>query len=141
MPETIRVGGIELRFLRSKHDTNGSMDMFEMTVPPTGRMPVPHYHRDWDEAVYGVSGTLTMIVDGRSVLVGPGDDAFVPRGIVHSFENRSGAPARCLCVLTPGVLGPEYFRDMAALFTPGSPPDQTKMRAVMDRHGLVPVPQ
>jgi hypothetical protein len=50
MPETIRLGSIELRFLRDKHDT-GSLDLFEMDVLPEGRMPVAHYHRDWDETV------------------------------------------------------------------------------------------
>ena len=34
MPELIRIGGLELHFLRDKHDTQGSLDMFEMTVPP-----------------------------------------------------------------------------------------------------------
>ena len=32
MPEVIRVAGLELRFLRSKEDTNGSLDMFEMSA-------------------------------------------------------------------------------------------------------------
>jgi hypothetical protein len=41
MPEIIRIGTMELRFLLSKHDTNGSLDLFEMTVPPSGPMPVP----------------------------------------------------------------------------------------------------
>jgi hypothetical protein len=54
MPEDIRVGSLELRFLCSKHDSAGGLDMFEMTCPPDGRMPVPHYHRDWDETIYGL---------------------------------------------------------------------------------------
>jgi quercetin dioxygenase-like cupin family protein len=139
MPETIRIGGLELRFLRDKHDTGGSLDMFEMDVPPEGRMPVPHYHRDWDETVYGLIGTVTFTVDGALRTVGPGDTLFIPRGVVHGFENRSGAPATGLCVLTPGILGPEYFREIALLAT-GGPPDPAKMREVMQRHGLVPVP-
>jgi hypothetical protein len=42
MPETIRLGSLEIRFLGDKHDTEGSLDLFEMDVPPEGRMPVPH---------------------------------------------------------------------------------------------------
>ena len=45
--------------------------------------------------------------------------------------------ATCLSVLTPGVLGPEYFRELAALIAAG-PPDEAKMREIMLRHGLVP---
>ena len=37
MPEDIRVGFLELRFLRSKHDTAGGLDMFEMTCPPNAK--------------------------------------------------------------------------------------------------------
>ena len=65
MPEVIRVGGLELRFLRSKEDTGGSLDMFEMTLQPNARMPVPHYHESWDEIVYGLTGTTTWNIDGR----------------------------------------------------------------------------
>ena len=36
MPEIIRIGTMELRFLLSTHDTNGSLDLFEMEVPPSG---------------------------------------------------------------------------------------------------------
>ena len=59
MPEVIHVGGLELRFLHNKEDTGGSLDMFEMTVQPNARMPVPHYHETWDETIYGLSGVTT----------------------------------------------------------------------------------
>lgn len=137
MPEIIRIGPLELRFLRSKHDTAGSLDMFEMTVPPAARMPVAHYHRDWDETVYGLSGTISFTVDGAVHQVGPGESLFIPRGVVHGFDNRSGAAATCLSVLTPGVLGPDYFREIAALAAAG-PPDPATLKEIMLRHGLVP---
>ena len=137
MAETIKVGPLTLRFLRDKHETEGSLDLFEMTVPPEGRMPVAHYHRDWDESVYGLEGTMTFTVDGTQHDIGPGDTLFIRRGIVHGFDNHSGAVAKCLAALTPGVLGPEYFRELANLVAAG-PPDEAKVREIMLRHGLVP---
>ena len=137
MAEEIRIGAVILRFLRDKHATNGSLDLFEMTVPPEGEMPVPHYHRDWDETVYGLNGTVTFTTKGQPQAIGPGETLFIPRGTVHGFDNRSGAEATCLCVLTPGVLGPEYFRELAALVADG-PPDEALVREVMLRHGLMP---
>jgi quercetin dioxygenase-like cupin family protein len=139
MVETIRIGTLEIRFLRDKHDTGGSLDIFEMDVPPEGRMPIPHYHRDWDETVYGLVGSVSFTVDGALHMIGPGDILFIRRGVVHGFDNRSGAPATCLCVLTPGILGPEYFREVS-LLAGSDPPDPAKMREVMQRHGLVPTP-
>ena len=139
MPEIIRIGALELRCLRSKHDTGGSLDMFEMTVPPKARVPAPHYHRDWDETVYGLGGVLTFTMDRQAVDLGPGDHLFIPRGVVHGFDNRGEEPATCLSVLTPGVLGPEYFRELAALLA-GGPPDPAAIREIMERYGLVPAP-
>jgi quercetin dioxygenase-like cupin family protein len=139
MPEVIRIGGLELRFLQSKDDTGGSLDVFEMVVPPDARMPVPHYHETWDETIYGLAGVTTWKVDGRDVDVGPGQTVFIKRGIVHGFRNDTKTPATCLCVLSPGVLGPAYFREMAALIV-GGPPDLAKMKETMLRYGLIPVP-
>lgn len=137
MPETIGIGALELRFLRDKHDTNGSLDLFEMTVRSGGRMPVPHYHRNWDETVYGLTGTFTFTIEGTPYAVTSGTTLFIPRGEVHGFDNTSGATATCLVVLTPGVLGPEYFREIAELVSNG-PPDNAKVKEIMLRHGLVP---
>ena len=139
MPETIGMGGLVLEFLHSKDDTGGSLDMFRMIVQPNARMPVPHYHESWDEAVYGLEGTLTFTLDGSDVAVGPGESLFIRRGIVHGFRNDTQAPAICLSVLTPGVLGPGYFREVAALLSV-EPPDLVKMKETMLRHGLVPAP-
>jgi quercetin dioxygenase-like cupin family protein len=137
MPEIIDFGSFQLRFLRDKHDTAGSLDMFELTLQPEGRMPVPHYHENWEETVYGVTGMVNYLVDGQSHDIGPGDSLFIPRGKIHGFSNRSGAPTTCLCILTPGVLGPEYFRELAALLSTGHP-DPARAKEIMLRYGLVP---
>ena len=93
VPEIIRIGSLELRFLRSKHDTNGSLDLFEMTVPPSGRVPVPHYHRDWDETVYGLTGVLTFTAKGTPHDIGPGASLFIQRGA--SSGSPAGAGTTC----------------------------------------------
>ena len=137
MQELIRMGALELLFLQSKETTGGSLDMFEMTLQPNARMPVPHYHESWDETVYGLEGTSVWRVDGSDVELPPGAALFIRRGVVHGFDNRSGAPAKCLSVLTPGVLGPSYFREIAELLAAGTP-DPARMKETMLRHGLVP---
>ncbi len=138
--ETIRMGGLEVRFLDDGRGTGGALDLFETTVQPKALTPVAHYHEAWDETVYGLSGVTTWRVDGRDIDVGPGRSVFIPRGVVHAFRNDSDAPATCLNVLTPGVLGPAYFREVAALMAAGGAPDPAKLRETMLRHGLVPAP-
>jgi quercetin dioxygenase-like cupin family protein len=110
-----------------------------MTVAPQAKVPVPHYHESWDEVVYGLSGTLTFRIDGADQVIGPGGSAFIGRGVVRSFRNDSQEPATVLNVLTPGVLGPAYFREISDLMAAGGPPDLEKVKAIMGRYGLVPV--
>jgi hypothetical protein len=42
--------------------------------------------------------------------------------------------------VTPGLLGPEYFREVAAILdaAAGGPPDFLALGAVMRKHGLTP---
>src|SRR5712671_3466274 len=139
MPETIDFGALQLKFLQSKDDTAGSLDMFEMTLQPNARMPIPHYHDRWDETIYGLSGISTWRIDGRDIDLAPGETVFIKRGVVHGFTNRSTEPATCLCTLSPGVLGPQYFKEMAVLLSAGAP-DPARMKETMLRHGLIPAP-
>jgi hypothetical protein len=72
--------------------------------------------------------------------VGPGDVLCIPRGAVHRFDNNQDIDATALAVVTPGVLGPDYFREVgAAVAAAGAgPPDFAAIGAVMRRHGLTP---
>ena len=139
MRDVVRMGGLELRFFETRESTGGSLDLFEMTVQPGAKVPVAHHHTTWDETVYGLSGTLAWRIDGRDVLLEPGQTLFIRRGVVHGFRNDSGAPATCLSVLSPGVLGPGYFHEMAALIAEDRP-DPARLAATMLRHGLIPAP-
>jgi quercetin dioxygenase-like cupin family protein len=139
MSEIINLGALRLKFLQSKEDTAGSLDMFEMTLQPNARMPIPHYHDRWDEAIYGLTGTSCWRIDGKDIDVGPGETVFIKRGIVHGFTNRSTESASCLCTLSPGVLGPQYFREIAGLLSAAAP-DPARMKETMLRYGLIPAP-
>ena len=138
--EIIRIGQIEIRFLLDGDDTAGRLSVFEVVVPPGARVPAPHYHEQVDEVAYGLEGELTFTVDGRANRIGPGDHCFIGRGAVHHFVNAGAEPTRTLSVLTPATIGPAYFRDMAALFAAGGPPDPARVAEVMRRHGLIVVP-
>jgi quercetin dioxygenase-like cupin family protein len=135
--EIIRVGQIEIRFLLEAADTKGSVAMFEFTVPVGAKVPLPHSHRHYDETIYGVEGVVTFTVEGKVVAIGPGDCCFVPRGAVHGFDNRKQIDAKALGIITPALLGPDFFREMAEIVNAGGPPDVEKIKAVMLKHGLV----
>lgn len=140
-PEIIRVGQIEIRFLLESKDTNDRLAAFEFTVPAGARVPVPHSHEHYDETIYGLEGVVTFTVNGEPVDIAAGDSCFIPRGAAHGFNNLQPSNARALAVVTPALLGPEFFREIAAILNAGGPPDSGKMKAVMTKHGLVPAPK
>ena len=137
--QIIRVGEIGIRFLVEAADTNGSVAMFEFTVPAGAKVPVPHYHKAYDETIYGVEGVVTFTVEGKPVDIGPGETCFIPRGAVHGFNNLRQSDVKALAVITPAILGPEFFKEAAIIVNAGGPPDVEKMKAVLLKHGLVPV--
>jgi quercetin dioxygenase-like cupin family protein len=137
--QQITVGQITVRFLLEGDDTEGAVAMFEFDVPAGARVPVPHSHDGYEETVYGLSGTLTWTVEGDVTEVGSGEALCIRRGAVHHFENLGTADATALAVVTPGILGAGYFRELEALVRDaGGPPDPAAMAAVMRRHGLTP---
>jgi quercetin dioxygenase-like cupin family protein len=105
-------------------------------------VPVAHSHDGYEETIYGLEGVLTWTVEGTRTDVGPGQALVIPRGAVHHFDNTAGADARALAIVTPGVLGPDFFREIAAILDAavGGPPDLAAIGAAMLRHGLTPAP-
>jgi quercetin dioxygenase-like cupin family protein len=140
--EEIRIGQLAIRFLVEGEASGGSVAVFEMDVPVGAKVPVAHSHDGYEETIYGIEGVLTLTVDGRKIDVGPRDALCVPRGVVHRFDNPHSAAARVLAIVSPGVLGPDYFREVAAVVkaAAGGPPDPAALAEVMRRHGLTPAP-
>jgi quercetin dioxygenase-like cupin family protein len=136
--EKIRLGQVTVDFLMEAADTNGSAAMFEFTVPAGAKVPVPHYHEHFDETIYGLSGILTFTVEGKVIDIAMGDTCFIPRGAVHGFNNTYSEDAKALAVITPALLGPIFFKEMAEIINAGGPPDIEKLKSVMGKHGLIP---
>jgi quercetin dioxygenase-like cupin family protein len=140
--EEIRIGQLAIRFLVEGKESGGSVAMFEFDVPVGAKVPVAHSHDAYEETLYGLEGTLTLTVAGAQTELGPGDVLVIPRGAVHRFDNVHDVDVRTLAIVSPGILGPEYFRDIAALVdaAAGGPPDLAAIGAAMKRHGLTPAP-
>ncbi len=140
--DIIQVGALGVRFLVEAADSNGSASVFECFVPADSRMPAPHSHDAFEETIYGLEGVTTWTVDGRTLDVGPGEACCVPRGAVHGFENQGAEDAKFLAISSPGVMTPDYFREIQKVLasTPGGPADMAKVAEIMRRHGLTPAP-
>ena len=142
MREEIKIGELAIRFLVESGDSNGAVAVFEFDVPAGAKVPVAHSHDGYEETIYGLAGVLAWTIEGTPFDVGPGDALCIPRGAVHRFDNVGDVDATALAIVTPGILGPDYFREVAEIVaaTAGGPPDLAAIAAVMRGHGLTPVP-
>jgi quercetin dioxygenase-like cupin family protein len=139
--ELIHVGAVSVRFLVEAEESGGSAAMFELMIPADARVPAPHSHDAYEETIYGLDGTSTWTVDGETIDVGAGEALCIHRGSIHAFDNRGDVDVMALAVITPGILGPDYFREAGAVLAGGGPPDFAALSEVMQRHGLTPAPR
>lgn len=140
--DEIRIGQVAIRFLLEGEASGGSVAVFEFDVPAGARVPAGHSHDGYEETIYGLEGVLTWTLEGQRIDVGPGDVLCIPRGAIHRFDNEHADDSKMLAVVTPGILGPDYFRECAAVIeaAAGGPPDFAALGDVMRRHGLTPAP-
>ena len=144
--EEIRFGGLVIRFLIDGLASGGSVAMFEFEVAPGAKVPAAHSHDAYEETAYGLEGILTYTVNGKTMEGRPGDSILIPRGAVHRFDNLHSAISKTLAIISPGILTPDYFREIAAIAkaattaVPPGPPNPAAIAEVMRRHGLTPAP-
>ena len=140
--EEISVGELAIRFLIEGEKSAGSVAVFEFDVPAGAKVAAAHSHDGYEETIYGLEGVLTWTIEGVATDVGPGEALCIPRGAVHHFDNTGDTDAKQLAIVTPGILGPDYFREVGAILDAAvsGPPDLVAIGEVMRRHGLTPVP-
>jgi hypothetical protein len=65
-----------------------------------------------------------------------------PRGAEHEARHAVEQLLRLLiqCFMASGLMGSEYFKDVADVLGGDGPPDIEKLGEVMRRHGLTPAP-
>ncbi len=137
--ETFNLGELSVRFLLTGDDTNGSVSVFEVMVPAGQKLMAPTHKNDaYEETLYGISGVVTWTIDGKPYAIGPGQSVCIPRGAAHRFDNFGSEDAKQLTIITPSIMGPAYFREVAEVLeaSAGGPPDTGRMVDVFKRNGM-----
>lgn len=94
-----------------------------------------HVHHREDEGIYVLDGSMTAAVGDEAYTLGPGDFAFLPKGVPHSLTNKSEPAARFVFVSAPG--GFEHLMDdFVEAAMDGHGPGSPEWRVVEERHGL-----
>ncbi len=101
----VAVVGDTYSVLISGAQTDGRYCLIDMRVPDGGGPPL-HRH-DFEEMFTILEGEIEFTFRDEKRTVGAGSTVNIPANAPHHFANRSGAPARMLCMCTPA--GQEEF--------------------------------
>jgi quercetin dioxygenase-like cupin family protein len=105
-------------FKSTGKETDGTLTIFEASVPPRAGPP-PHIHHDADEAHYLLEGELQVQAGEHTFTAHAGSYVQIPRGTLHCFQNVGNRASRMLVILTPAG-----FEDF--LFEVGRPAEPGK---------------
>ena len=87
-----------------------------------GNIPEPRAcRRHLDETVFGLEGVTTFTVGGGRTGLNPGEALFIPRRVIHGFSNNGDVDARFLSIISPGLMGSRYFKDVADVLAGDGP--------------------
>ena len=81
--------------------TGWAYSLFEVEVG-AGGAEGPHVQHREDEWLYVLEGSFGLAVEGVTSEAGPGAHVYVPRGVLHAYENVGDRTGRLLVVHTPG---------------------------------------
>jgi quercetin dioxygenase-like cupin family protein len=72
-----------------------------------------HKHPGQEEVMYVVSGKIEQWIDREKRILGPGDSAFIPPGVVHASFNAGDGEGRVMAIFSPCVGDGFEMIDMA----------------------------
>ena len=106
----------------------------ELTVPPRFAGPPAHIHYGFDEAIYVLTGALSMIRGQTGPEPAPaGTLILAPRGTRHTFANPTDDPVRVLGVWSPSS-ALSFMEEIGAALPAAGPPDPTRLAEIYRRH-------
>lgn len=82
-------------------------------VLPAGEGHDFHTHPELEEVIYVLEGQVEQWVEKEKRLLGPGEVAHIPRGIVHATFNPTGADATILAILSPAAAKGPFLVDVS----------------------------
>jgi len=83
-------------------------------VLPGGEGHNFHTHPELEEVIYVLEGQVEQWVEQEKRLLGPGETAHIPRGIVHATFNPTCEDAVILAILSPAAAKGSFLVDVSA---------------------------
>lgn len=145
-PRGFRVGANEDRYAEELHIMGGKFDLKVSTEDSGGDLliydttrqqrggPSLHRHFRQDEWFYILHGEFVVKVGDDTLRLGPGDSAFAPRMIPHTWAMVSAGTGQLLVLFQPAGTMEDFFHAMSKLGTT-IPKDQEVFRKIWSEHG------
>ncbi len=128
----LNVIGDKMTIKLSGEETGGQYVLAEQYNEPGVGIPM-HVHEHEDEIFRVLEGQLEVEVDGQKSVLGPGDMAFCPRGIPHTWRVTGNSKAKVDLSFFPAGLE-KMFDELAAL--PPGPPNMSVVAEICGRYGV-----
>src|SRR5262249_15139809 len=109
----IKPFGLDMRVLLTTEATGGAISVLMAWHKP-GEGPPDHVHFNQEEVFFVLEGSYELTVGGETRTAGPGAIVFIPRNVVHSFENVGDTTACMLDWSLPGGQD-HYFNAISEL--------------------------
>ena len=109
----IRAFGLNMKVLLTTEATGGAIAVIMAWHKP-GEGPPDHVHYSQDEMFFIVEGTYELTVGDQTSVAGPSTIVFIPRNVVHRFENIGDTTACMLDWTLPGGQD-HYFKAISDL--------------------------
>ena len=111
--------GPALTFKLRGAQSGGALAAWENVVAP-GEGPPLHVHKNEDEVWYALEGSFRFTLGGYIATAQPGTFAYIPRGVVHTWQNIGSTLGRFLVMVAPA--GFETFFEQFAELQTDAPP-------------------
>jgi len=118
----------------SGQDTGGDLCIYD-TVRSTKGGPPLHRHYFQDEWFYIIRGEFLAKVGDEMLRLSPGDSAFAPRKIPHTFAMTSDGEGQMLVLFQPAGSMEAFFRKMSR-FGKELSAGQQLQKSVWEEHGM-----
>lgn len=123
-------------------DTNGALSLLMYVAAPQSGPP-PHLHREQDETFITIDEGFEFLAGDEWRAVPSHTVVHIPAGARHTFRNASDAPARTWVFTRPGNME-RFFAALADVGAhakrQGTAPDMSRVLAIYEEYGVVPVP-
>jgi mannose-6-phosphate isomerase-like protein (cupin superfamily) len=119
----------------SARDTGGDLCIYHTFREQKGG-PALHLHYQQDEWFFAMRGDFIFQVGDDTFQLHPGDSAFGPRKVPHTFAKVSAGEGEMLILFQPAGTIEDFFRELSKLGS-GIPANQERdLKDLWERHGM-----